>query len=236
MNEPPRESLGVLLREFAAFIRRPRPTASIGLHGRDGWRRLAIMTALMIVVLLGLILPLLQAWQAAFALPTPDAYGKLPPAMLVTVVLLIAPVSEELLFRGWLSGKPRALWLLACALVSGALLYGSVLGFNPLVIGAGLLGLLVATPLGWFLLRKRHAPGWFAAAFPAMFYLTTAIFSLSHISNYPAFSVLALPLIVPQLWAGLVLGFVRMRIGLPASILAHMASNAAALVVAQLAG
>jgi len=33
-----------------------------------------------------------------------------------------------------------------------------------------------------------------------------------------------------------VLGFVRMRIGLPASILAHMASNAAALAVAQLAG
>ncbi len=121
-------------------------------------------------------------------------------------------------------------------LAFGALLYGSVLGFDPLALGMGLLALLVAAPLGWFLLRKRGASGWFAAAFPAAFYLTTAIFSLSHISNYPAFSVLALPLILPQLWAGLVLGFVRMRIGLPASILAHMASNAAALAVAQLAG
>lgn len=234
MDQPVPESARATLREFADFVRRPRAIAPSGLRAPGAFRRWGVLTGVMIAVMVGLMLPLLHLWQTAFALPTPDVFGQLPTNVLIPVVILVAPVLEELLFRGWLSGRVRALWLLACALAFGGLLYGSVAGLSPLAAGASLLGLVLAAPIGWFVLRKRGTPRWFAAAFPAAFYLTTAIFSLVHIGNYPSFSALALPLILPQLWAGLVLGFVRMRIGLPASILAHMAANSASLAIALL--
>ena len=41
--------------------------------------------------------------------------------------------------------------------------------------------------------------------------------------------VCALPLILPQVWAGLVFGFMRMRLGLGASMLAHAGANLLAI-------
>lgn len=235
MNEPSPPTVRGTVSEFAAFVRRPRPLVPTGLRAPGAWRRLGIAAGLLIAVNLALMLPLLAAWQAAFDLPAPEGYGQLPTSVLVPVVLLVAPVLEELLFRGWLTGRVRALWLLGCAIAFGALLYGSVHGLDPLATGACLLALVLAAPIGWFVLRKRAAPGWFAAAFPAAFWLTTAAFSLAHILNYPSFSALALPMVLPQLWAGLVLAFVRMRVGLPGAMLAHVAANAASLSVALLA-
>jgi len=228
--------IAAILREFPAFLRRPRLVAPSGLRAAGAWKRLAVLVALQLAGLFLVLLPLLQLWQGAFGLPSPDAYGELPPGLLVPVVVLVAPVIEEMLFRGWLTGRVRALWLLACALGAGAFLYASTQGLQPLPAGGGILALLVAAPIGWFVLRKRGTPGWFGAAFPAIFYLMAAVFALSHMMNYPSFSALALPMVLPQLWAALVLGFIRLRIGLPASMLAHIVSNSAALALALLVG
>ncbi|KPL68855.1 hypothetical protein SZ64_12560 [Erythrobacter sp. SG61-1L] len=231
-NYPPPVTM---LRELGQWLRHPRRLDPTGIRAPGAMRRLAVLTVLMITGLLLVLLPVLGLWQSLFDLPAPDAFGKLEPQVMIPVVIVIAPVLEELLFRGWLTGRVRALWLLACAAGIAVLLYANTQGMNPVAAGAGFLALLIAMPLGWFFLRKKGTPGWFDAGFPAIFYLGAAGFALLHMANYPSFSVIALPLVLPQLWAGLVLGFIRMRIGLVASMLAHALSNSAALTVALLA-
>ena len=113
-------------------------------------------------------------------------------------------------------------------------MYGT--GLSPLATGSLFLLLLAAAPIGWFLLRKKGVPRWYGLAYPAIFYFIAIAFALAHIVNYPQFSLLALPLVLPQLWGALVLGFIRMRIGLIASILAHAFANGAALALAMLLG
>ncbi len=61
-------------------------------------------------------------------------------------------------------------------------------------------------------------------------------FALAHLSNYPRASLLAVPLVLPQLWAALVLGFVRQRLGLVPAMLSHALANGCSLGLALLAG
>lgn len=235
MSETEPKRGGAILREFAAYLRRPHLMAPSGLRAAGAWRYWVVLVVLQIAVLLGLLAPLIGFWQSQFGLPLPDAFGQVPPEYLVPIAVLAAPLIEECVFRGWLTGRPRALWLLICALAAGALLYASASGLEPLMASGALAAVIVAAIAGWIILRKRAAPTWFAAVFPALFYLSVVAFSLVHIVNYPSFSLIALPMVLPQLWAGLVLGFIRMRIGLVAAILAHAMSNAAALSLAMMA-
>jgi hypothetical protein len=149
---------------------------------------------------------------------------------IVPLVTLAAPVIEECLFRGWLSGRPRALWLIAAAIVFGT----AIVGLRPegplLLTLVG--GALVALPVGWFVLRKRATPAWFEARFAWFLYASVALFAVVHLLNYPNASAVYLPMILPQLWAGLTLAWVRTRVALPASMLVHGVSNAAALALA----
>lgn len=229
-------TLRTVLREFLDFLRRPAILEPQG--WRDGGaKRWAVLTALLVIGLIGLLLPLLGAWQKAFDLPSPDAFGKMDKAWLVPIVVLIAPPIEELLFRGWQRGSASALWLLGCALVAIAAMLFATDPAQALVVAGVFLGLLVAAPTGWFLLRKRPAPlGWFARAFPWIFYAIAAGFALVHLTNYPSFSLLAVPLVLPQLWAALVLGYLRQRVGLIPGILAHMTANACSIGLALAGG
>ena len=234
MNATLSRPRSAILGEFVAWLRRPHPIVPVGLGSRTAWRDWAMLVALHTAVLLGVVLPLIQIWQGAFALPAPDAFGKIPPRLLVPLAVIAAPVMEELIFRGWLTGRPRALWLLACAVAFALLLFASVRGAPPIGVALGFLALLISAPGGWAILRNRPTAAWFTAAFPAIFYPGAALFAAAHMVNYPRFSLLALPMVLPQLWGALVLGFMRMRIGLPASMLGHAAANAAALALATL--
>ncbi len=235
MNRTEPATASAILREFAAFLARPRLREPTGLRAPGAWRMLAIAAVLQVSVLLLLILPIVSYWQAAYALPAPDAFDQVPPGLLIPFAVILAPIAEEIVFRGWLTGRARALWLLTCALGCIALLYGTTQGLAPLWAAGAIAALIIAAIAGWLILRKRGVPGWFTAAFPALFYLSVAAFSLSHVANYSEFSAIALPMVLPQLWAGLMLGFMRMRIGLLAAILVHAISNGCALALAMLA-
>jgi hypothetical protein len=231
---PATPGLTAILREFLAFLKRPQLLGSPGWRGPGNGRRWGVLLALQVAGL-ALLLPLMHLWQKAFDLPAPDAFNQIPQAWLPVIVVGIAPVLEEVLFRGWQSGRPRAFVLLIGAIVLGALLV-TVRPENIALTGSGLLAGALATAAGWFVLRRRAAMGWFAHGFPVIFYLGAALFALPHMFNYPQVTLLTLPLVLPQAWAGLTLGYLRQRIGLIGSILAHAASNGLMLGVALVIG
>ncbi|MFK4872763.1 type II CAAX prenyl endopeptidase Rce1 family protein [Novosphingobium sp. ZW T3_23] len=231
----PRPSLGVL-RELPHYLIRPVILAPVGLRSREGWAALGTLEALHVGGLLLVVLPLITFWQQAMQLPTPDAFEKLPSGWLLPFTILIAPVAEEIAFRGWQTGYPRALWLLGGGVIF-AVLTASAAATAPLVLSGLVLVVLVGAIGGWIALRKRRIPpGWYVAAYPAVFWITALVFAGVHLSNYPSISMLSLPLVLPQLWAALLLGFTRQRIGLPAAMLQHAGANAATMLLVHLGG
>jgi membrane protease YdiL (CAAX protease family) len=220
-----------MFRDFVAYLRRPRLTAPSGLGVPGAWRTVVTLLAFHLIVLLLVLAPLLKLWQSAMGLPAPEAFGAVSKGWLVPLVVLIAPIGEEVAFRGWLTGRPRALWLLAGGLLA-------MVGLHAAEVPAsfGVLAMGLVAPGGWWWLRRRGVPGWFEAAFPVLFALSIAVFGLSHLSNYPRLSLALLPMVLPQVWAGLVLSYTRMRIGLVASMLIHAAANATAISLALLSG
>ncbi|EQB19368.1 CPBP family glutamic-type intramembrane protease [Novosphingobium lindaniclasticum] len=225
-----------VLREVPGFLKRPAILTPIGLRSREGWAALGLLEAVHVAGLLLVVLPLISLWQKAMNLPLPDAFEQLPGGWLLPFTLLAAPIAEEALFRGWQTGRPRALWLLASALLLGAAVIFAE-AFAPLVLTGLLLVLALVALAGWLRLRKRReVPARYRAAFPVVFWLAALLFAGVHLTNYPSVSALSLPLVLPQLWAGLLLGFTRQRIGLPAAMLQHAGANAATLLLVHLGG
>lgn len=224
------------LRALPGYLRRPRLTAPLGIRNGAAWRQLLPLIALELAVLLVVILPLAEGWKYLFHLPDPAAFDRIPQGWLVPLTVIAAPIGEEIVFRGWLTGRVRALWLLGCAVVFGTLLYAGTHGLAPVAEGVLFLVLALAAPVGWFVLRKRGTPAWFARGFPAIFYLVVIGFALMHVTNYDHPSPLLLPLVLPQAWIGLMLGYTRMRLGLVRSIVMHMTSNGVVLLVGLVIG
>jgi membrane protease YdiL (CAAX protease family) len=223
-----------VLAEFAAYCAAPRLIAPSPL--RDGWARWAIMVALYCAGLATLA-PVLGLWGRTFHLSAEGAFSGYSPLVLVPAVVLVFPLLEEALFRGWLTGRPRALWLVAMAVAGAGLLGAVALHRQETAASLGVVATVPAALSGWFVLRRRtDPPRWFARAFGAWFYLSVMVFGLMHMANYRTLAWSVLPMVLPQIWAGLVFGYLRMRQGLVASALAHAAGNAATLAAALLIG
>ena len=224
-----------ILPELRHFLRRPEVLEPTGLGRASAWGSWGVIFALHVGVLLLVVLPITVVIQRSLGLSPPDAFGKIPAAWLLPITVLIAPMAEEMLFRGWQTGRPRAFWLLACALMTAGVLTASSHGLAPLVSGGLLVGLLIAAPLGWFALRRRPTPEAYRRAFPTIYWLVALGFAAVHVMNYAAPGVLTLVLVLPQLWAGVLLGFSRQRFGLPASMLQHASANAIVMALAHFA-
>lgn len=209
--------------DFAQFLKKPELCSPSGLRSAGA---LQLLVALWVLNILGLVVAvtIVVCWLKWTGLPGPKAFEMLPQNWLFPLAVFVAPVLEEPLFRGWLSGRPRTLWLLGC--VASLAFIATLQSVEPLTKALLLLALLLAMPSGWFLLRKRPVARWFIYSFPLLFWLGSAIFGLVHLLNYPQPGPLALPVIMPQIWAGLVLGYIRVRIGLAAAMLIHGGSNA----------
>lgn len=225
-----------LFHDFTAWLARPQMLRPSGLRAPGAGLALLRMLGLHLAVLLLVLLPLLGLWQQAMGLPSPEAFGSVSKAMLVPFVVLLAPVAEELAFRGWLTGRVRAVWLVGCGLVAAGFL--AMVNFHVYEVPAsfGVLGMGLVAPAGWWWLRGRGVVPGFARAFPALVWLSIAIFALSHLSNYPRFSIALLPMVLPQFWAGLTLSYTRMRIGIFGAMLIHAAANAISVSLALLGG
>jgi hypothetical protein len=138
-----------------------------------------------------------------------------------------APVVEEMLFRYGLRRPAQALWVVPALVL-------------PLMYGPGrwTLALLVAVVLlaRWSFRRglaRRHW-GWqwrrrYCRAYPAVFHLAVLVFAGMHLGNFYLnhTQIWLMPvLVLPQWVTGLVLGWMRTRRGIGASIAVHSMFNA----------
>ena len=224
------------LREFAAYLANPRLIVPVGLNTPGERPRWLVMAGLYLAGLV-VIGALLSIWVRLLPVSAPEAFAGHSPWLLVLLVVAIAPPCEEALFRGWLTGRPRALWLVAMALVVAALCACLVLHVAETAAALGVIATGVAAITGWW--RLRHLvdpPRRFVAGYRISFALSVMVFAALHLTNYAHPTLATVPMVLPQMWAGLVFGYVRMRQGLGASIALHATGNAAMLTAALLSG
>jgi membrane protease YdiL (CAAX protease family) len=213
-------------KQFGAFVRRPQlPERATGI-------RLAALPPLGKLFVLDLLLMALLIGAAAAAsvigLEMPEhLLDQLElTAPLLLFILVLAPLGEELIFRGWLTGRPGQVGAFV-AVLAGALGMAAAGAADQPLVGLSLLvaGLLVAIYLLW---RKRGRPPmpFFAGHFRWFYFGSTLAFASVHLANFTEGNALVLlPLTLPQFLLGLILGYARVNFGLWASVLLHMAHN-----------
>lgn len=220
------------IADLLAFLRAPRLLTPQGLRAPGAVQRWTVLSVVQVAVLGAVAVPIMLAWQKAFGLSAPDAFDGMGPLALWGGAVVLAPVLEELFFRGWQNGRPSALAVFATVVAGLAIFVAFGKGHG---VAGGLILLAtaaVAAALWWRFRALRTAPAWFARSFPAIFYGTVLIFAAMHLANYPSVSLLAVPMVLPQAWSGTMFGYIRQRIGLVAAMGTHIASNAIMLSLA----
>ncbi|MFN3864149.1 MAG: type II CAAX prenyl endopeptidase Rce1 family protein [Erythrobacter sp.] len=145
--------------------------------------------------------------------------------------LLLAPVLEELLYRGWLTGRRAALRFAAYGFAAEALFVGGLFVPADKAGALGLAGVAVALAglVHWSLTRDRDmmVPAWFIRHFRWLVWGSTLLFGLMHLGNYEALAhPLGVLVVLPQTLGGLLLAYTRTRLGLGAAMVHHAACNA----------
>jgi membrane protease YdiL (CAAX protease family) len=223
-----------LLRDVASFVRDPGPPPA-----RLAWGR-AFMLAFLALCLLDYGLSFggdLVLWGA-------EASGYEPPLLPDTQMspveewlfgVGLAPVLEEAVFRGWLSGRRAALEcaarmaMAAAGLIAALVLYESGTALNAArLVQVGALGYAVYALVIWFRERNRKSeiPAWFDRNYRYLVWGSAIAFGTAHLGNYDDLSgPLDLILVLPQTLGGLLLAYTRTRLGLPAAIAQHALFN-----------
>ncbi|MBC3869404.1 CPBP family glutamic-type intramembrane protease [Undibacterium oligocarboniphilum] len=226
------------LQEFTRFVRRPwRGRPQTGQPARVQARRLLLMLALCYGFILCIALPL-SAGLSWLGLDSDEE----PLSFLFFVTAVgIAPVMEELIFRAGLRQAAYTLFI-------GPPLIASMIGSWPLVLTLGGFGTLCAIidrlwqhrlSAGELRLLKLRRGRRFLHRYPLIFWIYAIGFGLTHIHHFSAdgWLVLALPLaVLAQTFAGVALGYLRLRYGLVHSMLLHALYNLTACVLALIIG
>ncbi|ASJ89503.1 type II CAAX prenyl endopeptidase Rce1 family protein [Porphyrobacter sp. CACIAM 03H1] len=150
--------------------------------------------------------------------------------------LLLAPLLEELLFRGWLSGRLAALHFALYGLAALALFMASLFAGPGAATALALAGVgaVIAGLVHWSRTRHRdrEVPAWFIRHFGKLVWGSTLLFGLIHLGNYePLNHPLGVLVVMPQTIGGLLLAYTRTRLGLTAAVAHHSAFNVVALVL-----
>ncbi len=183
-------------------------------------------------------------WLTWLAIDWWDAQaGFLPPSIrrydsagdLAFKALLLAPIVEEALFRGWLSGRVAALRFAAFGIAAHGLFFASLWAVEawqmPLALGG--LVLAFAGLVQWLRRRERETqvPDWFLRHFRWLVWGSSLFFAAIHFGNYaPIADPRGVLVVTSQLIGGLVLAYIRTRLGLGAAIAYHAAYNGLVLI------
>lgn len=230
------KSFGLIISEFIVFIRRPNIRSVVELSGREKARTgiglfiLSIVTTILFGVL---ALPLILATDLTPGDQLYEALSGSAWAVLLSVVIL-GPLVEEIIFRGWLSGTWRS--VLASAFGLTAIYGGSALldpylvegsAIKPLIPAAGAIAIFSA----FSSLDNANRIFGFERVFPFVFYAQAVAFGTLHFQNYAASSsAIALFATLPLIACGLIWGYARIRLGLASAVILHAAYNVPAAI------
>lgn len=158
------------------------------------------------------------------------------PLVIILLAIILGPLSEEITFRLGLkfSRFKISLSLAFLLMFIGGILTPSL--FSTLTLVTYVLTYLVLFLILFIVLRfikKDRILNFYQTYFGIIFYLSSIIFALGHIQNYTNISKvwLILPLLIfPQLLAGIVFGYIRVKFGFLYSTAMHMAYNGLTLL------
>lgn len=218
------------------FLKRP----SLPDHQASGLREGAVAVSRILVLdllVMGTLLAIAGAVMASgVEIPETALAGMEITPKIIFAVIVIAPVSEELLFRSWLSGRPRYLIAFPILLVAGlvaAMLAESNTGQTAeLSVGFATISGVILSLIMFGVLWKRPPMRWFRAIFPTMFWLSAIAFASIHLANFGEGNLMMLlPLVLPQFIIGALLGYLRVNYGLWTAIALHMMHNGLIIAV-----
>lgn len=231
-----KRSFGLAVCELGAFLRRPTIEAQNKLSIREKagigvW--LFILSIFVTIILSVLALPVILSTDLTTGEQLNEALGGSVWSVILSL-FIFGPLVEEIIFRGWLSGKWRAVLATAFSL---AVIYGGSEMFDQYFAASSatkILALFVGTVAilltFWPLDNGRHFLD-FDRVFPVIFYAQAVAFGTLHFQNYAANSLsIALFATLPLIACGLIWGYARVRLGLASAVILHSAYNVPAAV------
>jgi membrane protease YdiL (CAAX protease family) len=209
-----------------------RPTPSLARHH---WS-LALAAAVLTVFLLDLAIDwlaflLIEEWDASAGFLPEALEGEVSLAEEAFYALLIAPLLEEAVYRGWLTGRVAALRFALFGFAAEVCFILSLRVSEQWVMPLALIGAGIAMVgfVKWVTTRERDiaVPAWFTRHFHWLVWGSSLFFALIHLGNYEQLThPLGLLVVMPQLIGGLLLAYVRTRLGLRAAMIHHASYNA----------
>ncbi|MEO1647664.1 MAG: CPBP family glutamic-type intramembrane protease [Pseudomonadota bacterium] len=227
--------------QFYRFVKSPRLPVEGASHSGAA-RATGRMLGLDMVFMVGFIAALGLASALGFT-PPENINSTLEPNLFnLFLIVVFAPLGEEILFRSWLSGRPSVIAAVLIAIVGFGLL--PALGMRledgttrQIVLIAGPAMAIVGVPLAGYFLLGKATPGFFRRAFAVLFWLSSIGFALIHLANYTEGSLaILLPLVLPQFALGTMLAYLRVHYGFITALALHALHNALLFGLAVLGG
>jgi len=211
---------------YFAFVKRPALPERAAAPGVPSLMALQRMLGLDLIFMMVLISLAGLAVAAGVDLPETALAGLEIDLQLALTVALIAPLAEEILFRGWLSGLPGHVLAMLVMAIGGLAVAMAMANRDEGVYFAAAATTAILAVAAIVLLRKRPTMGWFRSIFPLLFWLSTAAFASIHLLNYQEGSLgVLLPLVLPQFLLGTILAYMRVNYGLWSCVLLHALHN-----------
>lgn len=229
-----------LLTDLATFLwrpvhaqRRPLPLWRAAWWTVRAWS-IAFVISIGLSLVVGILLTL--AGQSTDDNAVAQFITEVPPWLVVALGVFLLPFLEEVEFRLWLK---YARWSLAIGLGVLATALGTLAPW-PVPTGfeaapALALGLLTGLTV-WVVAGRLGAArltAWFDRRFVWLFYGAAAAFAALHLTNFVRLGeiwFLAPVLVAPQFVLGLLLGYLRTRLGFGWAVAAHALHNGVAML------
>lgn len=217
--------------DLITFLRSPTLTASPSTgDGRlAGVAWLFLLNCLIVLAIALVLFPIMMALGVEMSSDMSSLLN-LPLWKILLLVVIVGPITEELMFRAWIVGTAR--WLI---IFSGLVAW---VGGSYWLTDLGFMGpgqksaialiavILLAVVIGLFRFRKSSVPDWYVRIFPLVFWGQALLFGFVHVFNYAGDNpAAALPFVLPQLVGGLIWGYARIRYGWWSNIIMHMGYN-----------
>ncbi|MDE2429743.1 MAG: CPBP family intramembrane metalloprotease [Burkholderiales bacterium] len=224
------------IRELIDFLRKPVRGSGRVIPLSQGWRRIALLLGVRFCFVLLVALPINTALQIWGGIEYDQATQTTSFAIWGVIG---APLLEELIFRAGLRQAKYSLFIcpvLVCQFSRSALVVAVMATIVLSIAAIDALRLRWNPPAAGFRFTRGRA---FIRCFPLIFWIYAIGFGLVHISNYYSgggHSYLLVFAVSAQMFSGVLLGYLRLRQGLPSSMVMHALNNAIIFIPALLLG